>query len=636
MRKIILCHLVLTSAMAHSQWSYTLSKVPGTVKEKAAIVTHFENIDYTIESLDKASYKVHKVYTVLNEEGKNGLFFNEFSNRAIVLDDAEVKVFDSEGKQLGRYRKKDMSTVAVGEGLVEDGYVTYYPIPVSSYPVTIETKYELKLKNTLTIPTYRFINPKEGVVESNFTANVPADVPVRYKAQHASIEPVVTENGSVKTYKWSVRNLSPVENEEGAVTPGSRFPRVELVANRFSYYGVRGDFSTWKTFGIWIKALYEGMDELPPERQQFYANMVSGIPNTREKIRKIYSYMQENFRYVSIQLGIGGLKPFSATFTDNKKYGDCKALSNFMKAALKAAGIRSHLAVINASHDELPVDPSFPSNSSFNHVILCVPNTGDTTWLECTSSTAEFGELGTFTENRFALLITEDGGVLASTPASLSSSNVLSSKSIVSIATDLTGSVRTSFISKGAYRDILADALKDKRDEQKDFIINYLGFKQPDLFELAKDNTDAYKTHLKMELSKVWEFAAGNKIFIPSRAQKTWSSKLPKAENRKLDFYFKFPFEKFDTTVYKLPADLSLETLPAAKSLDCGYATYQTRYSYSEADRSIYSVTTLTLKKHKIVAADYAAVRKFFDEILQDHTQKLVLKKTEAVEKKAF
>lgn len=640
MKKITFYFLSFCVAVisAGAQGPYSLSSIPESVKNKASVITHLEDFDLEVEGLDKTNLKVHKIFTVMNEEGKDALFFNEYSSKYISLDDAEIKVYDANGKQTGKYKKKEMTTVGVGEGLIEEGYVTYYHVSTTSYPVTVEIRYEKKIKSTLSVPDFRFIHPHEGIVESNYTARVPTEIPLRYKAENITIEPAVSIDGKYKVYKWTVKNLSPIAYEEGAVSEGSRYPHIKIVTDQFSHYGFRGDLSSWKSFGTWIKDLYKGLDVLPPERQQFFLQLVKDAPDEKEKIRRIYKYMQQNFRYVSIQLGIGGLRPFSADFTDKKKYGDCKALSNYMKAALATVGIRSHVAIINATYNEPPVDPGFPSNN-FNHVILCVPSQGDSIWLECTSATAEFGQLGTFTENRNALLITEDGGVLAATPKSNSSANILSTRTTIAISDDLSAETETFFTTKGEFREIMNEILKEKKDEQKKAIVSYFGFKQPDVFELIKDPTDADKTRLRMFVSKVPEFNAGTKSFINPRIHKIWTSKLPKSENRRLDFYFRYPFEKYDTTVFKLPAAVATDALPTEKVLTCPYASYKSTYWYNEPERSVYVATALVLKQHKVNSADYATVKKFFDDLLQDDSQKIVVKKQETIQeaqKKAF
>jgi len=225
----------------------------------------------------------------------------------------------------------------------------------------------------------------EGIVESDYTVHVLSNLGFRYKAKHTDIQPVITDEGNARVYKWGVKNLEPLKEEKGAAESQDRYPHITFAVNRFSYYGLEGDLSSWKNFGSWIGNLYSGLDNLPPDRQQFFVDMVKDAANNKEKITRIYQYLQENFRYVSIQLGIGGLKPFPAEFTDKKKYGDCKGLSNYMKAALRSVGIKSYVAIINAEYDKEPVDPDFPENG-FNHVILCVPDQKDSVWLECTSS----------------------------------------------------------------------------------------------------------------------------------------------------------------------------------------------------------------------------------------------------------
>jgi Domain of Unknown Function with PDB structure (DUF3857)/Transglutaminase-like superfamily len=641
MKKIIgfFLLLALTSQLAAGQsWAYSLATIPEAIKHKASVIKHLENIDLEVEDIDKVSLNVHRIFTVMNEEGKESLFFAEYSSKFYALDDAEIKVYDANGKQTGKYKKRDMTTVANGEGLIEDGYVTYYRISTASYPVTIEIKYDVKIKGTLYIPDYKFISPKEGVVESNYTARVPANIPLRYKSLHTSLQPVVSQFGNYKIYKWTVKNQSPIEYEEGSASGSDKYPHIKIVSDKFSYYGFTGDLTSWKSFGTWIKDLYQGLDVLPADRQQFFKSLVENAGSEKEKIKRIYTYLQQNFRYVSIQLGIGGLRPFSAEFTDKKKYGDCKALSNYMKAALNAVGIKSHVAIINASYDQEPVDAGFPSND-FNHVILCVPGQKDSTWLECTSSTAAFGELGTFTENRNALLITDNGGALIPTPKSRSSSNTFSTTTNVTISDDQSALTETFFSVKGEYKQMIDDILKEKRDKQKQFIVGYFGFKQPDDFVLSREESSGgNNAKLKMSVAKLPEFNAGNKLFIGSRIYKIWSKALPKSENRKLDYYFHNPFEKSDTTIYKLTPSMTPDVLAAEKELKCSYASYKSKCWYNEKENSIYSVSTLILKHHKIPASDYAQVKTFFDNVMQDDSQKIVIRKTEGekTEKKAF
>jgi len=613
---------------------YSLNNVPESVKNNADVVIHRENTDVNIEGVEKFTMKVDKIFTVVNENAKADLIFSQYSSKNISLEDAEIKVYDANGRQTARYRRKEMSTTAVGEGLVEDGYVTYFYVPTAAYPVTLEFNYEISIKGTLNIPDYLIAQGNEGIVESNYTVRVLPDLGFRYKATHTDIQPVIVDQGNARIYKWGVKNLEPLRDEKGAAESEDRYPHITFAVDKFSYYGLEGDLSSWKNFGSWIGNLYNGLDNLSTDRKQFFTDLVKDATDNKEKIARIYHYLQQNFRYVSIQLGIGGLRPFPADFTDKKKYGDCKGLSNYMKAALKSVGIKSYVAIINAEYDKEPVDPNFPVNR-FNHVILCVPAQKDSVWLECTSSSSEFNELGTFTENRYALLITDEGGVLVPTPKSSSSTNTLLTTTRISMSDDLSALTETVFTAKGEYRELMNDILKSNKDEQKKIAVLYLGFKQPDDFEFSKDKSSDTKTNLEMAIDKVPEFSTGDKLFIGARMYKIWSSVLPKAENRKLDFYFRFPFEKTDTTILRLPPGAKADALPKDNELNCKYASFRSKYWYDESGNSVYSVCTFVLRQHRIPAIDYPSVKNFFDQLMQYDAEKIVISKG-VPEKKAF
>ena len=134
-------------------------------------------------------------------------------------------------------------------------------------------------------------------------------------------------------------------------------------------------------------------------------------------------------------------------------------------------------------------------------------------------------------------------------------------------------------------------------------------------------------TGIKMDIEKIPEFIAGNKMFIAPRMYKQWSAKLPKAGNRRLDFYFSNPFIKTDTTVFKLPDGFIVDALPTAKNFACEYGSYKNNYWFDAAKNLVYSTAKLELTQLKIPASKYASVKTFFDEVLQEDAQRMVIKK---------
>lgn len=607
--------------------SYNLSAIPDSIKKNAEVIVQSESKIFTLQDIDEATLNVHKIYTVVTEDGKDALTFYVATSKFISLTDADMKVYDANGRQLSKHKKKEMMTQAMGEGLVDDGHVTFYSVNTLNYPVTIDLEYEIKFKGTLMYPSYDILVPGRGVIQSSFVARVPTGLDLRFKPKNTQLAPAIKDDGKIKSYRWEVKNLSPFEYEESAVSTENRYPSIVLAPNKFKMDDYEGDMTSWKNFGMWYASLKRGIDVLPEDKKIFFREMVRGAKNDKEKVRIIYEYLQKNFRYVSIQLGIGGFKPFPASFTENKKYGDCKGLSNFMQAALDGVGIKSYQALINRQPNGLPVDPDFPHNA-FNHVILYVPLKDDSVWLECTSNSLDFGSLDISTENKNALVITESGGKLIPTPGSNSHSNIFSAYSKILLRDDDSGDMETIFYSAGEYREMIDGILREKKDEQKQSIVMGMSFKQPDDFEISKkEGASMHAALLKMSIEKVPEFTAGNKLFLAPRLYKIWSRKLPKAENRRLDFYFSFPFEKTDTTAYVLPEGFKVDALPPAKEFKNEYASYASQSWYEESKRSVYSYVKIVLKQHVIPAANYAEVKKFFDDILVNDGQKIVIKK---------
>lgn len=606
---------------------YNSSTLPEDLKKDAHSAKREETIKFEVKDIDEAFLSVHQVYTVLDAEAKDVLLFKEYSDDFRKLQNAEIKVFDASGKSVNRYKMKELQSIAVGDGLVVDGKIYYFRVSAPSYPVTVQFDYQLKYKGTLQYPDYLIQDPEQSVENSSYTINVPLNLDIKFKAQKTNIEPIIKSTDKNKTYTWTAKNILAIPYEEGSVSYENSYPAILVSPGKFSMDGNEGSLESWKTFGSWYAQLTKGSLNLPDQTKSFLVNLVKDETSEIGKIKVLYHYLQTNCRYVSIQLGIGGFKPFDAAFVDSKKYGDCKALTNYMQAMLNAVRINSYPALVNASYNKQPVDPSFPHNS-FNHVILCVPGIKDTTWLECTSKSSMPGILGNFTENRNALLVMPTGGVLVATPKSKATENSFSIHTMVSLNEDGSGESESNLETRGEYKeDIIDNVLDEKKDDQKNYLVKKLGFLQPDSFDLTTDKENNDNTYFKLTIEKVPEFTAGSKMFLNPRIYKMWQSSLPKTEKRTKDFYLPFPFLKTDTTVYHLPAGYTVENLPSARNVSCDYGRFTTDYTYDESSNSVTSIALLQFDQHVIAPEKYQAAAKFFSNVIEEYTEKIVIKK---------
>jgi hypothetical protein len=216
-------------------------------------------------------------------------------------------------------------------------------------------------------------------------------------------------------YTWIAKDLPLLKSEYLSKPFYEAVPHVFVVPDEFNYIE-KGELVTWQTFGNWVDRLNFGLDFLTLEEGKKVDALLSGISDPREKIGILYHYLQDHTRYVNISIEVGGMKPYPASYVCINKYGDCKALTIYMKALLRHAGIQSFYALVNAGSNAVQVDKSIPG-SWFNHVILCVPLEKDTIWLENTSPYTPYGYLGSFTQGRFALLVNGNESSLVKTPA---------------------------------------------------------------------------------------------------------------------------------------------------------------------------------------------------------------------------
>lgn len=626
----LLCVFFLNAAVfAQEKAEYSAALIPDSLKKNANTIVRHEVVETSVGKSGSVTMKTRKVVTALTEKGIDDLHFADYEDKFRKLEFAEVRVFDAAGNQLKRYKKKEMEKMSGNDGIsmVVDDKVYFLNIPSFSVPFTVEYITEISLSGFIDLNDFYTSSYEEAIQSSTLTVTSTADNKLRYKNLNTNIKPVITEDKDKITWQWQIANVKAIEYEPGS--PRRSLPRVLITPTYFEMDNYPGEFINWQRFGLWYNKLSAGAGNLSQEKFMFFRDMVKDIPDTIMKIKKLYRYLQENYRYVSVQLGIGGFKTFDAVYVDKNKFGDCKALSNFMQTILNAAGIKSYSALINAGYDESPVDADF-ANYSFNHVILCVPSQKDSIWLECTSRVAPFGKLGSFTENRYALLITENGGKLVPTPASRATDNIFNGNNQVILEADGSAKATVSIQHKGAIHDMFKLRLWEQPEHrQKEYLMRGQGFKDFDEMTLEKiTGEDGGTSKLNLHFEKIPDFSAGSKHFLSPHLYSVWSTSLPEEKTKRTkDYVFEDAFIESDTTTWQLPEGYIAENIPASASFSIDLASFDARYTYDETKKTITAFCRLELKKSRVPAARYSEARIFFQRVLKELEQKIIVKR---------
>ncbi len=535
---------------------------PQLIKANAVIRNSEMNIDINNEG---SASIIHKyTITILNKNADEYAVIAEPYNKLISIKSISGTLYDALGKKIKKTDKSDIGDLsATSSGsLAEENRVKVHNFNWNIYPYTIEYEIETEIKSLFFLPNWiPVIDENISVENSVLTVKMPADYTLRYKMFNTK-EPVAAREKNEKTLMWKIENYAAMKSEPFSTTWHKNSPSIMLAPEKFQMQKYSGSMADWKSLGNFMRTLNAGRDELPENVKKIVHDLTDKISSPKEKIEILYNYLQHNTRYISVQLGIGGWQTFDAKYVAENKYGDCKALSNYMTSLLKEANIKAYPALIRAGTGKLNFEDDFASNQ-FNHMIVCIPGK-DTTWLECTSQTISCGYLGDFTSNRPALLITENGGELVHTPKYNYLEN-LQNRMIKGIL-DTVGNLQMKIVTQ--YHAEQQDQIHSMLNQAsktliQDYITNDLSVPSFDLIKWNYSNEKNQYPVIKEELELIaYNYASltGKRIFITPNILNRSKQVLNDTAKRKTPLFLKYEYTDIDSVEIKFPDNYVTES----------------------------------------------------------------------------
>lgn len=241
------------------------------------------------------------------------------------------------------------------------------------------------------ISLIRSYNPSTYYGNVEVTLDAPEDMPLRHQAWQMKESPLRSVDGR-KVLKWSWQNKQPVSAES----------LVDTVYNVERYPGYA--FSTFADYAQ-IAQAYGGKANdkarLTP-RITHLANEVAGSASDPGEVAKLlYEWVATNITYAGNCIGLGAVVPRDLDVVLDNRMGDCKDQATLLQALLKAKGIDSTQALINAG--DVYELPALPVASMVNHVINYIPELD--LYADPTASTVPFGRLPRSASGKPVLLV---------------------------------------------------------------------------------------------------------------------------------------------------------------------------------------------------------------------------------------
>jgi len=171
---------------------------------------------------------------------------------------------------------------------------------------------------------------------------------------------------------WTWRDLGPILPD---IPPSPPFARGRFVA--YSSHPDWGEAATWYTRHVAPRV------RASRQIEELAESLTEGVDDRIERIRRIYTYVTNEIKYVGLEFGEHRFRPFSADWVLNQGIGDCKDTAALLVALFEAIDIPARMVMVRTA-DLGPIVSEMALLEVFNHAIAYLPD--DDLWLDGTAS----------------------------------------------------------------------------------------------------------------------------------------------------------------------------------------------------------------------------------------------------------
>lgn len=457
-------------------------------------------------------------------------------------------------------------------------------------------------------------------VRYQYLVDMPKERPLYWNSKKSpgvaeSTEPL---EGNRVLYKWTARNVAKVVPEPGM--PGWAEVATPLHVSTYQ---------TWDQVGRYYWGLVR--DQLTPneELRQTVDRVLKGVDRKDQQavVRAIYDFVVTNTRYVALEFGIHGYKPYRVDRVLARRFGDCKDKASLIHSMLKVAGVDSRLVLLRMRNlGAIGEEPA--SLAAFNHAIVYVPQFD--LYLDGTAEFHGARELPSADRVANVLIVQPDGkSTFLTTPEAKAEDNTTQLTMDVALKPDggaeVKGATQVSGQSAPEYRRAYSTAGTRKSTFERAWAQSFPGLT---VHEVGLSDTSVLdkdvSVDFKMSIPRYSEVLPGALRFLPFGTGRTYQQAYASLAERRFDLVMQSPWRNRFTLRYALPAGYSVAELPQEVKEETPFG--RLHLTYRMDGNTLVADGEVALTVARVKAEDYPAFREFLGRVDRAFGRKVTLR----------
>jgi transglutaminase-like putative cysteine protease len=395
--------------------------------------------------------------------------------------------------------------------------------------------------------------------------------------------------------------------EKSRIAALIREPHSPSWSEQASYLHV-SNFQSWPALGKWYADLIRPQFELNAELKRQVLEIVARHPNRLDRVAAIDELVLNNTRYVALEFGVYGFKPYPVSQTFSRRFGDCKDKASLMIALLRAAGIEAEIALVRTQRlGDIISKPA--SVSIFDHAIVYVPEFD--LWMDGTAEFARLRELPVEDQGVMALTVGLDGqAVLRRTPRSSAADNY--SRRTINARLDADGTIHFSGATYVRGED--APELRrhlEVREAKLGYVRDRLAQVLPAVeihdVELPIGSSEAVSLSFSGDLAT---FRGRHVATLPSSwMERNYLTTVAPGTSRTQDLLLEAPWTTEEEIHIQLPAGSRIASLPESQTITSAFGNAKLDYHIDGSEITVLS--NVQFKQTRIPASQFSSFHGF-------------------------